>query len=53
MVAVGVGGALLSLPFRRRLFMLAACCVFLTGAISFWRRIAFLAKSFFAGAGCP
>jgi sulfite exporter TauE/SafE len=53
MVAVGAGGALLSIPLRQRMFMLAAWCVVLTGAISLWRGIAFLDTSFLPGAGCP
>ena len=52
MVSVGVGGALLSAALRRRVLLLAAWCVVLTGALSLWRGVAFL-NAAGPGASCP
>jgi len=52
MVSVGVGGALLSAALRRRVLLLAAWCVVLTGALSLWRGVAFL-NAAAPGASCP
>lgn len=49
MVAVGAGGALVGGALRRRVLLLAAWCVVLTGLISLWRGLAFLQT----GSSCP
>jgi sulfite exporter TauE/SafE len=51
MVLTGMAGSLISLPWRRRLFQVAACCMLLTGALAMGRGVGFLDV---AGSGsCP
>jgi sulfite exporter TauE/SafE len=42
MLLTGLGGSLLSLPWRRRLFRIAALCMLLTGVLALARGIGFL-----------
>jgi sulfite exporter TauE/SafE len=41
MVLTGLAGTLLRLPWRRRLFQTAACCMLLTGVLAMGRGVAF------------
>ncbi len=45
MVLTGMAGSLLRLPWRRRLFQAAACCMLLTGVLALVRGVGFLAVS--------
>ena len=53
MVLTGLGGALLSLGWRRRLFRLAAWCLLLTGLLALARGAGFLDFSSAADPVCP
>lgn len=54
MFAAGLGGQLLSLSARQRLYQIAACCLVLTGILSLARGFGFLQISPTAEpAGCP
>lgn len=54
MVATGLGGSLLSLAARRKVYTLAAWCVVLAGFISIVRGFGFVdLPGLYAGGGCP
>jgi sulfite exporter TauE/SafE len=53
MFAVGMGGQLLSLTARKRMFQIAACCLVITGVLSLARGIGFLQITAAEPAGCP
>lgn len=53
MIVAGLGGRLLSLSMRRYIFVVAAWCLLLTGAVSIVRGASFLAMPGEKPAGCP
>lgn len=53
MILAGMGGRVISLAARRRLYVVAACCLILTGIISVGRGMLYLSLDGRPAAGCP
>jgi uncharacterized protein len=53
MILAGLGGRVIGLAARRRLYTVAACCLILTGMISLGRGMLYLSLGDRPAAGCP
>ena len=53
MILAGLGGRVIGLAARRRLYTVAACCLILTGMISVGRGMLYLSLGDRPAAGCP